>query len=80
MQWKQASGLMVVLAALAGSSLAFVAYDLPTYIYVAGYYAVLAIPIILYDGESAACLVPRSAHGPIVCDECQMRRRRSDKG
>ena len=50
MGWKQASGLMVVLAALVCSSLAFVAYDLPIYIYVAGYYAVLAIPIILYDG------------------------------
>jgi hypothetical protein len=43
------------LLAMMGSTMAFLQFDIPVLVYIALYYSILSIPILLLDGIQALC-------------------------
>ena len=46
--------------ALTGSSMAYLAFDMPALIYLIIYYSILAIPLVLLNGEPTLLLLSRA--------------------
>jgi hypothetical protein len=49
---------------LVGSTIAFLQYGIPWFVYGALYYSILAIPILLFDGCASAPLAPAARAAP----------------